>query len=219
MSTREFTKVVVRELPPMLQEADCKAVFDKEFAERYNWFSFSKGKHGQVPQRARCSAGSCNIKSSSACHVRNTRCSTRRYFNCDRLKTTRNSTAYLNFRSAADVIAFKSRFDGQTFAGNRGAHQICFVEYAPFQRTPKGRVKRDPREGTIEKGQEALLCPGARCMLARFRVYADVAACCPADAAYKAFVEELEQQPAPLPTAEQLLDQKQEAGEADRQAI
>lgn len=72
MSTRDFTKVVVRELPPMLQEADCKAAFDKEFADRYNWFSFSKGKHGQVPQRARCSAGSCTIKMSSACHVLNT---------------------------------------------------------------------------------------------------------------------------------------------------
>lgn len=48
MGSREFTKVVVRELPPSLQEADCKAAFDKEFADRYNWFSFSKGKHGQV---------------------------------------------------------------------------------------------------------------------------------------------------------------------------
>lgn len=45
-STREFTKVVIRQLPPTLQEADCKAAFDKEFADRYNWFSFSRGKIG-----------------------------------------------------------------------------------------------------------------------------------------------------------------------------
>lgn len=45
-SMREFTKVVIRQLPPTLQEADCKAALDKEFADRYNWFSFLRGKIG-----------------------------------------------------------------------------------------------------------------------------------------------------------------------------
>lgn len=77
---------------------------------------------------------------------------------CRRLKTTRNSTAYLNFKTATDVLTFKSRFDDHAFADERGAQHACSVEYAPFQRIPKGRVKRDPREGTIEKGQSMSFC-------------------------------------------------------------
>lgn len=45
---RDFTKVVIRQLPPTLQEADCKAAIDKEFADRYSWFSFARGKVGCV---------------------------------------------------------------------------------------------------------------------------------------------------------------------------
>jgi Smg-4/UPF3 family len=44
----DFTKVVIRQLPPTLQEADCKAAIDKEFADRYSWFSFARGKVGCV---------------------------------------------------------------------------------------------------------------------------------------------------------------------------
>ncbi len=69
-----------------------------------------------------------------------------------RLKTTRSSTAYLNFKSPADVLAFKSAFDGAPFSDERGGQHPAAVEYAPFQRVPKQRVKRDPREGTIENG-------------------------------------------------------------------
>lgn len=29
----------------------------------------------------------------------------------------------------------------------------CQVEYAPFQKVPRQRVKRDPKEGTIERGE------------------------------------------------------------------
>ena len=47
-TARDFTKVVIRQLPPTLQEADCKAAIDKEFADRYSWFSFASGKVGCV---------------------------------------------------------------------------------------------------------------------------------------------------------------------------
>lgn len=47
-TARDFTKVVIRQLPPTLQEADCKAAIDKEFADRYSWFSFARGKIGCV---------------------------------------------------------------------------------------------------------------------------------------------------------------------------
>lgn len=52
------------------------------------------------------------------------------------------------------MLSFKAAFDGATFADARGKPQPCSVEYAPFQRVPRGRVKRDPREGTIEKGKQ-----------------------------------------------------------------
>lgn len=55
-STREFTKVVIRQLPPTMEEVECKAAFDKEFANRYNWFNFARGKIGCVtPASCRCS--------------------------------------------------------------------------------------------------------------------------------------------------------------------
>lgn len=50
------------------------------------------------------------------------------------------------------MLDFKAAFDGASFPDGRGKQQPCSVEYAPFQRVPRGRVKRDPREGTIEKG-------------------------------------------------------------------
>ena len=31
----------------------------------------------------------------------------------------------------------------------------CQVEYAPFQKVPRQRVKRDPKEGSIERGAAA----------------------------------------------------------------
>jgi Smg-4/UPF3 family len=74
-----------------------------------------------------------------------------------RQKTTRQSTAYLNFKAAADLLDFKAVFDGTAFPDARGKQQLCSVEYAPFQRVPRSRVKRDPREGTIEKGAQNAL--------------------------------------------------------------
>jgi Smg-4/UPF3 family len=55
-STRDFTKVVIRQLPPTLQEADCKAAVDKQFADRYSWFSFARGKIGCVACNAAAAA-------------------------------------------------------------------------------------------------------------------------------------------------------------------
>lgn len=58
----------------------------------------------------------------------------------------------MSFKQPAAVLAFKARLAGVTFADERGTQQPCSVEYAPYQRTPPARVKRDPREGTTEKG-------------------------------------------------------------------
>jgi hypothetical protein len=57
---------------------------------------------------------------------------------------------------------------------------------------------------------QALLTAANSCR----RTSADAKSCMRTDAAYKAFLEELERQPEALPTAEQQLDQKLEAGES-----
>lgn len=55
------------------------------------------------------------------------------------------------------MLDFKAAFEGTAFVDARGKQQLCSVEYAPFQRVPRSRVKRDPREGTIEKGAQNAL--------------------------------------------------------------
>ncbi|KAK9843682.1 hypothetical protein WJX81_002112 [Elliptochloris bilobata] len=88
-------------------------------------------------------------------------------------KRTVASRAYINLRELADVPLLAAALDGRAFVTERGAQHRCSVEYAPCQRVPPSRVKRDPREGTIE-----------------------------ADPEYLAFVEELKKEPAALPSAE-----------------
>ena len=66
------------------------------------------------------------------------------------------SRAYINLRDPADVPLLAAALDGRVFVTERGAQHRCSVEYAPCQRVPPLRVKRDPREGTIEAG--ASLC-------------------------------------------------------------
>ena len=39
----------------------------------------------------------------------------------------------------------------------KGAQYRCIVEYAPYQRIPREKAKEDPREGTYENGQSAVL--------------------------------------------------------------
>lgn len=67
-------------------------------------------------------------------------------------KTVRYSTGYVRVRSEADVPEFKAVIDGRLFPGKTSSEPAVTVEYAPFQRVPASRVKRDPREGTIEQG-------------------------------------------------------------------
>jgi hypothetical protein len=52
------------------------------------------------------------------------------------------------------VLAFKTAFSKRTFA-NGSVQQPCVVEYAPFQKVPPSRTKRDPRENTIDAGASA----------------------------------------------------------------
>ena len=67
--------------------------------------------------------------------------------------------AFLNFTSAADVLAFTVRMAGRSFGGEgaaKGSQWRCTVEYAPHQRVPRAGGKPDNREGTLDKGEESL---------------------------------------------------------------
>ncbi|XP_048489383.1 regulator of nonsense transcripts 3B isoform X1 [Plutella xylostella] len=60
------------------------------------------------------------------------------------------SRAYINFVNEEDIYLFKDKFDGYVFLDEKGVEYIGIVEYAPFQRIPKKKKKKDPKCGTIE---------------------------------------------------------------------
>jgi hypothetical protein len=73
------------------------------------------------------------------------------------------SRAYINFKTADDLFDFKDKFHGHVFVSNKGNQYVCSVEYAPNQKVPKPVEKKDPRDGTIERGRRLLGsagCPG-----------------------------------------------------------
>jgi regulator of nonsense transcripts 3 len=62
------------------------------------------------------------------------------------------SRAYIAFKEPLGVIEFKEKFDGHAFVNDRGMVFKCNVEFAPWQKVPPQRVKRDPRENTLDQG-------------------------------------------------------------------
>ncbi|RVE67448.1 hypothetical protein OJAV_G00103370 [Oryzias javanicus] len=58
--------------------------------------------------------------------------------------------AYINFRNQDDVVLFRDRFDGYVFVDSKGQEFPAVVEFAPFQKTAKKRIKKkDSKCGTI----------------------------------------------------------------------
>ena len=68
------------------------------------------------------------------------------------MKRVVHSRCYVNFEDPSDIPAFKAAVEAHAFVTDRGAQFRGCVEYAPFQKVPQGKPKRDPREGTLEKG-------------------------------------------------------------------
>ncbi|KAK9073918.1 hypothetical protein SSX86_006512 [Deinandra increscens subsp. villosa] len=66
------------------------------------------------------------------------------------------SRAYIDFKRPDDVIEFAEFFNGHVFVNEKGTQFKTVVEYAPSQRVPKQRSKKDGREGTIGKDPEYL---------------------------------------------------------------
>lgn len=64
------------------------------------------------------------------------------------------SRAYINFTNPDSVLEFKQAFDGHLFVGTKGNQYRCAVEYAPYQKMPVAAAKKDPRDGTIVKGEQ-----------------------------------------------------------------
>ncbi|XP_053311102.1 regulator of nonsense transcripts 3A isoform X1 [Spea bombifrons] len=58
--------------------------------------------------------------------------------------------AYINFRNPEDILLFRDRFDGFIFIDNKGQEYPAVVEFAPFQKVSKKKLKkRDTKAGSI----------------------------------------------------------------------
>ncbi|XP_034521437.1 regulator of nonsense transcripts 3A isoform X3 [Ailuropoda melanoleuca] len=65
------------------------------------------------------------------------------------------SRAYINFRNPDDILLFRDRFDGYIFIDSKGLEYPAVVEFAPFQKIAKKKLKRkDAQTGSIEDDPE-----------------------------------------------------------------
>ncbi|KAL0614634.1 Regulator of nonsense transcripts 3A [Plecturocebus cupreus] len=65
------------------------------------------------------------------------------------------SRAYINFRNPDDILLFRDRFDGYVFLDSKGLEYPAVVEFAPFQRIAKKKLKKkDAKTGSIEDDPE-----------------------------------------------------------------
>nr|KAF6375729.1 UPF3A regulator of nonsense mediated mRNA decay [Pipistrellus kuhlii] len=65
------------------------------------------------------------------------------------------SRAYINFRNPDDILLFRDRFDGYIFIDNKGLEYPAVVEFAPFQKIAKKKLKKkDAKTGSIDDDPE-----------------------------------------------------------------
>ncbi|XP_007940590.1 regulator of nonsense transcripts 3A [Orycteropus afer afer] len=65
------------------------------------------------------------------------------------------SRAYINFRNPDDILLFRDRFDGYIFIDGKGLEYPAVVEFAPFQKISKKKLKKkDAKTGSIEDDPE-----------------------------------------------------------------
>ncbi|XP_066562882.1 regulator of nonsense transcripts 3A isoform X1 [Amia ocellicauda] len=65
------------------------------------------------------------------------------------------SRAYINFKNPEDIVLFRDRFDGYVFIDNKGQEYPAVVEFAPFQKVSKKKLKKkDAKAGSIEEDPE-----------------------------------------------------------------
>uniref|UniRef100_A0A8C4SNQ4 UPF3A regulator of nonsense mediated mRNA decay n=1 Tax=Erpetoichthys calabaricus TaxID=27687 RepID=A0A8C4SNQ4_ERPCA len=64
------------------------------------------------------------------------------------------SRAYINFKNPEDIVLFRDRFDGYVFIDNKGQEYPAVVEFAPFQKVSKKKLKKkDAKAGSIDEGK------------------------------------------------------------------
>ncbi|KAG7238806.1 hypothetical protein INR49_030350 [Caranx melampygus] len=64
------------------------------------------------------------------------------------------SRAYINFKNPEDILLFRDRFDGYVFIDNKGQEYPAVVEFAPFQKISKKKLKKkDAKAGSIEEAK------------------------------------------------------------------
>ncbi|XP_061548818.1 regulator of nonsense transcripts 3A isoform X3 [Phycodurus eques] len=65
------------------------------------------------------------------------------------------SRAYINFKNQEDILLFRDRFDGYVFIDSKGQEFPAVVEFAPFQKVSKKKLKKkDAKAGSIEEDPE-----------------------------------------------------------------
>ncbi|XP_039600715.1 regulator of nonsense transcripts 3A isoform X1 [Polypterus senegalus] len=65
------------------------------------------------------------------------------------------SRAYINFKNPEDIVLFRDRFDGYVFIDNKGQEYPAVVEFAPFQKVSKKKLKKkDAKAGSIDEDPE-----------------------------------------------------------------
>ncbi|EHB05474.1 Regulator of nonsense transcripts 3A [Heterocephalus glaber] len=65
------------------------------------------------------------------------------------------SRACINFRNPDDILLFRDRFDGYVFMSSKGLEYPAVVEFAPFQKIVRRKLKkRDTKMGSIEDDPE-----------------------------------------------------------------
>ncbi|XP_061826724.1 regulator of nonsense transcripts 3A isoform X1 [Nerophis lumbriciformis] len=63
--------------------------------------------------------------------------------------------AYINFKNQEDILLFRDRFDGYVFIDNKGQEFPAVVEFAPFQKISKKKLKKkDAKAGSIDEDPE-----------------------------------------------------------------
>jgi regulator of nonsense transcripts 3 len=168
---KERTKVVVRSLPPALAEDAFRKALDKTCEGKYDWFSYFQGKirsggergRARQPHRAppRPLPPPCR-RAPPARWPRATRLNARAGAGPRSQIKVVFSRAYINFKCSEDLFDFKDKFHGHVFVSNKGNQYVCNVEYAPSQKVPKPVEKKDPRDGTIERGGAPVIDPRSR---------------------------------------------------------
>ncbi|KAK9247798.1 Smg-4/UPF3 family-domain-containing protein [Lipomyces tetrasporus] len=66
------------------------------------------------------------------------------------------SRAYAKFKDVESLIAFNKAFGGKVVKDAKGNESAMQIEFAPYEKVPRTKVKIDTRHGTIENGEHAV---------------------------------------------------------------